>query len=171
MLGWFVCLCLPDELIAMGSSWACWGLDRGCSEGKVQGLMLEKHCSALALPQVIKASVITLQTSKEVGWDGWILQICLFVLQVPQKTLPELMAWASVGLGRLCGQSWWASLRRRRRPGKAVKVQRMKKGLLHLFCKCIYQWESGLTLALEIVLWQSPANFITSHPLPLPKLL
>lgn len=56
----------------MGSSWACWGLEESCSEGKVQGLMLEKHCNALALPQVIKASVITLyplQTSKEAGCD------------------------------------------------------------------------------------------------------
>lgn len=56
----------------MGSSWACWGLKESCSEGKVQGLMLEKHCNALALPQVIKASVITLyplQTSKEAGCD------------------------------------------------------------------------------------------------------
>lgn len=54
----------------------------GCSERNVQNLKLEKHCNALVLPQVIKASVMRLQTSQEANWDGWILQRCLFVLQV-----------------------------------------------------------------------------------------
>lgn len=36
----------------------------GCSEGKVQDLKLEKHCSALVLSQDIKASVMHLQTSQ-----------------------------------------------------------------------------------------------------------
>lgn len=50
----------------------------------------------------------------------------------------------------------------------AAKVQSVK-GPLHVSCKYIYQQESGLTLGLELVLWQSPADFITS--LHLPKLL
>lgn len=134
--------------------------------------MLEKRCNALALPQATKSSVITLQTSKEAGWNRRVLQRCLSAagVTVPQKALPELMAWASVGLGRLCGQSWWASPGACRRPGKAAKVPRVK-GLLHVSCKCIYQRESGLTPALEVVLCRCPANFTTSQPLALPKLL
>lgn len=95
MLGWFVPLCLPDELIGNGLLWGLWS----CSEGKVQDLKLEKHFNALVLSQIIKASVMHMQTSQEANWDGWILQRCLFVLQVP-------LCCRKLGLNWCHGPQW-----------------------------------------------------------------
>lgn len=76
---------------------------------------------------------------------GSFRDVCASGVTVLQKTWPELMPWASVQLERLSGQSWWASLGRCRRPRVPTEI--------------------GLTLALELVFWESPGSFVTSHPL------
>lgn len=60
------------------------------------------------------------------------------------------MPWASVGLERLSGQSWWASLRCRR-PGKATMVWRVEGVVTYVLQICISlgNWpDSGLRTSL-----------------------
>lgn len=61
------------------------------------------------------------------------------------------MPWVSVGLERLSGQSWWASLRRSGWPGNSTMVQRIEGVVMYVLQMCISSgnWpESSLRISL-----------------------